>query len=316
MLEGRVIKSTGSWYEVETTDGEVYTCRIVGKFRLEGKRITNPVAVGDEVRIQLEADGEQGLIKEILPRTNFVLRQSPKSRMEMHLMAANIDQGVVITTIVQPKLKPGFIDRFLLMLEPYEIPGVVVFNKADLYGQGEMNVYNYLREIYEEIGYEVLLTSAVEGKGLVELREVLKGKISLISGQSGVGKSSLVNCIQPNLELRIQELSDFSGKGMHTTTFAEMYRLDENTSIIDTPGIKSLTFNHLEPQMVAHNFREFFALSEGCRFGGKCLHRDEPGCAVKEALEEERISPLRYENYLMILQEVEEQNYWERHKEF
>lgn len=316
MLEGRVVKSTGSWYEVETAGGQVYTCRIVGKFRLEGKRITNPVAVGDLVKIEMEGDEGQGLIKEILPRANYVLRQSPKSRMDMHLMAANIDQGVVITTIVQPKLKPGFIDRFLLMLEPYEIPGIIVFNKADLYGQGELNVYNYLREIYEEIGYQVLLTSAVKGEGLVELREALKGKISLISGQSGVGKSSLVNCIQPNLELRIQELSDSSGKGMHTTTFAEMFRLDENTSIIDTPGIKSLTFNHLEPQMVAHNFRELFALSEDCRFGGKCLHRDEPGCAVKAAVEEERVSPLRYENYLMILQEVEEQNYWERNKEF
>lgn len=301
---------------METAGGQVYTCRIVGKFRLEGKRITNPVAVGDLVKIEMEGDEGQGLIKEILPRANYVLRQSPKSRMDMHLMAANIDQGVVITTIVQPKLKPGFIDRFLLMLEPYEIPGVIVFNKADLYGQGELNVYNYLREIYEEIGYQVLLTSAVKGEGLVELREALKGKISLISGQSGVGKSSLVNCIQPNLELRIQELSDSSGKGMHTTTFAEMFRLDENTSIIDTPGIKSLTFNHLEPQMVAHNFRELFALSEDCRFGGKCLHRDEPGCAVKAAVEEERVSPLRYENYLMILQEVEEQNYWERNKEF
>ncbi|MBK7408608.1 MAG: ribosome small subunit-dependent GTPase A [Saprospirales bacterium] len=317
MLEGRVIKSTGSWYEVETTDGAVYTCRIVGKFRMDGIRITNPVAVGDRVRVELEAgDDTQGLIKEILPRANYVIRQSPKGKVEMHLMASNIDQGVVIATIVQPKLKQGFIDRFLLMLEPYEIPGVVVFNKADLYGEGEMNVYEFLRDIYVSIGYEVVLTSAVNGTGLEELRELFKGKISLISGQSGVGKSSLVNSIQPNLTLRTQDLSDYSGKGMHTTTFAEMYRLDENTSIIDTPGIKSLTFNHLEPQMVAHNFREFFALSEDCRFGGSCLHRNEPGCAVKAALEEGIVSPLRYENYLMILQEVEDQNYWERNKEF
>ena len=315
-FDGRVIKSTGSWYEVELKDGQVLTCRIVGKFRLEDKRITNPVAVGDEVRVELEADETQGLIKEILPRRNLIIRQSPKGRVEMHLMAANIDQAVVIATIVQPNLKQGFIDRFLLMLEPYEIPGVVVFNKADLYGQGERNVFGYLRDIYEGIGYQVFLTSALNGEGIGELRELLKDKISLIGGQSGVGKSSLVNSIQPRLSLRTEDLSDYSGKGKHTTTFAEMYRLDFGGAIIDTPGLKSLSFNHLEPQMVAHNFREFFALSEDCRFGGGCLHRNEPGCAVKEALENEQISPLRYENYLAILQEVEEQNYWERNKEF
>ena len=316
MHEGRVIKSTGSWYEVELEDGRVLTCRIVGKFRLEGQRITNPVAVGDRVKVELESDEGQGMIKEILPRRNYVVRQSPKGRLDLHLMAANLDQAVVIATIVQPNLKQGFIDRFLLMLEPYEIPGVIVFNKADLYGGGEMNVFNFLRDIYEPIGYKVLLTSAVDGAGLDEFRAVLKDKISLISGQSGVGKSSLVNSVQPQLELRTQDLSDSSGKGMHTTTFAEMHRLEFGGAIIDTPGIKTLAFNNLEPQMVAHNFRELFALSEGCRFGGSCLHRDEPGCAVKAALEEGIVSELRYINYLTILQEVEDQNYWERNKEF
>lgn len=316
MLEGRVIKSTGSWYEVELEDGQVMTCRIVGKFRLEGMRITNPVAVGDLVMVEMEGDEGQGMIKEVLPRKNYVVRQSPKGRMDVHLMAANIDQAVVIATITQPNLKQGFIDRFLLILEPYEIPGIIVFNKCDLYEEGDMNMYEYLRDIYEPIGYQVLLTSAVDGTGLEELREVLKGKITLIGGQSGVGKSSLVNSIQPKLELRTQDLSDFSGKGMHTTTFAEMHRLDFGGAIIDTPGIKSLAFNNLEPQMVAHNFRELFALSDGCRFGGSCLHRNEPGCAVKAAIEEGTISELRYINYLTILQEVEDQNYWERNKEF
>lgn len=316
MLQGRVIKSTGSWYEVELADGQVMTCRIVGKFRLEGMRITNPVAVGDLVRVEPEGGEGQGMIKEVLPRKNYVVRQSPKGRMDVHLMAANIDQAVVIATMVQPNLKQGFIDRFLLILEPYEIPGIIVFNKCDLYEEGDMNVYEYLRDIYESIGYRVLLTSAVTGEGLEALREVLKDKISLVGGQSGVGKSSLVNGIQPQLELRTQDLSDFSGKGMHTTTFAEMHRLDFGGAIIDTPGIKSLTFNNLEPQMVAHNFRELFVLSEGCRFGGSCLHRDEPGCAVKAAVEEGTISELRYINYLTILQEVEDQKYWERNKEF
>jgi ribosome biogenesis GTPase len=316
MHEGRVIKSTGSWYEVELEDGQVLTCRIVGKFRLEGMRITNPVAVGDLVMVEMEGEEGQGMIKEVLPRKNYVVRQSPKGRMDVHLMAANIDQAVVIATITQPNLKQGFIDRFLLILEPYEIPGIIVFNKCDLYEEGDMNMYEYLRDIYEPIGYQVLLTSAVDGTGLEELREVLKDKITLIGGQSGVGKSSLVNAIQPKLELRTQDLSDFSGKGMHTTTFAEMHRLDFGGAIIDTPGIKSLAFNNLEPQMVAHNFRELFALSDGCRFGGSCLHRNEPGCAVKAAIEEGTISELRYINYLTILQEVEDQNYWERNKEF
>jgi ribosome biogenesis GTPase len=316
MLEGRVIKSTGSWYEVALADGQVLTCRIVGKFRLEGMRITNPVAVGDLVMVEMEGDEGQGMIKEVLPRKNYVVRQSPKGKMDIHLMAANIDQAVVIATITQPNLKQGFIDRFLLILEPYEIPGIIVFNKCDLYEEGDMNMYEYLRDIYEPIGYQVLLTSAVDGTGLEELREVLKEKITLIGGQSGVGKSSLVNAIQPKLELRTQDLSDFSGKGMHTTTFAEMHRLDFGGAIIDTPGIKSLAFNNLEPQMVAHNFRELFALSDGCRFGGSCLHRTEPGCAVKVAIEEGTISELRYINYLTILQEVEGQNYWERNKEF
>ncbi len=311
-----MIKSTGSWYQVRLANGETINCRIIGKFRLEGKKLTNPVAVGDEVEIVIEDDDrETGTIKTILPRKNYVLRQSPRKKHDLHLLASNVDQAMIVMTIVQPNLKQGFIDRFLLMTEPYNIPTVIVFNKADLYSEGDLGVYQYLKEIYEKIGYTVLLVSALEQEGLDALAAILKDKVTLISGQSGVGKSTLINAVHPELELRTQDLSDYSGKGQHTTTFYEMHQLSFGGSIIDTPGIKTLAFNNLEPMDVAHNFREFFALSEDCRFGGNCLHRNEPGCAVKEAVEEGEVSELRYVNYLTLLEEMEDQNYWERHRD-
>jgi ribosome biogenesis GTPase len=316
MQTGTVIKSTGSWYNVRL-DGsnELLQCRIVGKFRLDDVPLTNPVAVGDRVEVHPEGSG-QGMIKKILPRKNYVVRQSPRRKHDLHLLAANIDQAVLITTIVQPDLKPGFIDRFLVMTERDEIPVTIVFNKADVYDEEDLERFEEMKSIYGKIGYGILLTSVPQGLGLDALAALLKDKTTLLSGQSGVGKSSLVNAIQPQLELRTGDISDYSGKGQHTTTFAEMFELDFGGFLIDTPGIKTLGFNDKDKANIAHSFREFFALSENCKFGGACLHRDEPGCAVHEALRRGELSELRYANYLGLLDEVEEQNYWERKKEF
>ncbi|MCG8329351.1 MAG: ribosome small subunit-dependent GTPase A [Chitinophagales bacterium] len=318
MKKGVITKSTGSWYQVKSEEGEIIKCRITGKFRLDGMRLTNPVAVGDEVAIEIEGSEQEpiGTIKEILPRKNYVVRQSPRKKHNLHLLASNVDQAILIVTVVHPMLKQGFIDRFLLMTEPYEIPTVIVFNKADLYQDEDLDAFILLKDIYNNIGYEVLLTSATKGFGIDELKALLKDKCTLISGQSGVGKSTLINSIDKELEIRTGELSDYSGKGQHTTTFAEMHFLQDGSAIIDTPGIKTLSFNHFEPMDVAHNFREFFQYSENCKFGGNCLHRNEPGCAVKAAIEEETLSELRYINYLTLLEEIEGQNYWERHKEY
>jgi ribosome biogenesis GTPase / thiamine phosphate phosphatase len=315
MIEGTVIKSTGSWYIVRRDDDNSRVqCRIVGKFRLDDMNLTNPVAVGDKVLFVLEAE-EKGSIKKILPRQNYVARQSPRKKHDIHLLAANIDQALLFVTIVEPNLKQGFIDRFLLTTEPHDIPTIIVFNKADVYSETDLALFNEMKNIYEKIGYTVILISSTEGVGLEALRTLLKDKITMISGQSGVGKSSAVNAIQPQMVLKTGEISDHSGKGQHTTTFAEMFDLSFGGYLIDTPGIKTLAFNNLEPMDVAHNFREFFKLSDHCRFGRSCLHRNEPHCAVKNALEMEEISHLRYQNYMNILEEVEDLNYWERHKD-
>jgi ribosome biogenesis GTPase len=314
MQNGVVIKSTGSWYQVRRDgDDKTIICRIVGKHRLNNLLLTNPVAVGDRVQFVLEDDGN-GMIRKISPRVNYVARQSPHNRMAMHLVAANIDQAILFTTVVFPTFKAGFIDRFLLMTEPRNIPTIIVFNKADLYDDIAMDNYLEIRNIYQKIGYTVLLVSAIHDQGLEPLKAILKDKVTLLSGQSGVGKSSVVNAMQPQLDLRTGDISDYSGKGQHTTTFAEMHPLSFGGSLIDTPGMKILGFNNLDKFDIAHNFREIFETSKQCRFGGSCLHREEPHCAVKAAVEKGEIAETRYGNYLVILGEAEEQKHWEKNK--
>lgn len=309
LREGTVFKSTGSWYQVVGRDGKVTPSRITGKHRLDKEKITNPIGVGDEVIYTIEPDGA-GLIREILPRRNYVVRQSPRQKHQVHFLATNIDQAMLITTIVEPNLKQGFIDRFLLMTEPYEIPTFILFNKCDVYDEEAWFLFEALKSLYEKIGYTIMAFSSLTGEGLAPIRALLKDKRTLIAGQSGVGKTTFINNLDPLLSLRTTELSDFSGKGQHTTTFAEMYKLSGGGEIIDTPGIKSLSFNHLSEQDVAHNFREIFKYSDQCRFGD-CTHRNEPGCAVKAAIEIGQISQLRYSNYVQILEEIENQSYWE-----
>lgn len=312
---GKVIKSTGSWYQVLLMDtNEVVDARIRGKFRLDGKRLTNPVGVGDIVELEMDEKENTGLITKIENRRNYVVRQSPRQKHHLHLLASNIDQALLIVTVVQPNLKQGFIDRFLLLTEPRDIPVIICFNKSDLYSEDDLLIAKYLCGLYEKIGYGTIVVSAIDGSRIDELRSLLNHKTTLISGQSGVGKSTLLNAIEPSLNLRTGDISDYSGKGQHTTTFAELFQLDADTAIIDTPGIKTLSYNNMEVLDVAHNFREFFEISSNCRFHN-CTHRNEPGCAVKAALEDGTISELRYQNYLTILDEVERQNHWERHRD-
>lgn len=323
MKTGIVIKSTGSWYKIlpvendveiqHWSDEDVVEARIKGKFRLAGLPITNPIAVGDVVDFEIEQE-EKGMIKHIHPRKNYVARQSPRKKHELHLLSSNVDQAVLVVSLKYPDLKMGFIDRFLLMTEPQDIPVIILVNKIDLLDEDDFDLLGGLAMMYEKIGYQVLPISATKGDGIEQLKEILKGKQTLISGQSGVGKSTLLNALENSLDIKVAPISDYMGKGQHTTTFAEMHSLSFGARIIDTPGIKTLSFNNLEPQDVAHNYREFFIASENCKFGGNCLHRNEPKCAVKEAIESGEISDIRYASYLQILEEVEAQNYWERHK--
>jgi ribosome biogenesis GTPase len=310
-MKGVVLKSTGSWYQVRSFEsGELFNCRIKGKFRVAGIKSTNPIAVGDVVHFHLEDHQEgQGIISAIQDRKNYIVRKSVNLSKQVHIIASNMDQALLVTTLAQPMTSTGFMDRFLSTAEAYSIPTIIVFNKIDLYDEEEMMELEYREAVYSTIGYKVLKTSAMRGIGLEKLKEELKDKTTLLSGHSGVGKSTLVNAVEPNLDLRTGTVSLSHRKGQHTTTFAEMHPLRMGGDVIDTPGIKGFGMVNMKKEEISHFFPEIFALSEQCRFHN-CMHLNEPECAVKSALEENKIAPTRYESYLNQLNDYDEQTHY------
>lgn len=310
-MKAVIYKSTGSWYTAKTEAGEFVQARIKGKFKIGGITSTNPIAVGDIVEIEREKDQtveHSYSITEIANRRNYINRISPHKKYRHHIVAANLDQTMLFATIKEPRTSQGFIDRFLIASEAYHIHANIVFNKADIYKQKETDVFEEWKAMYETAGYNVFLMSMETNEGVEEVKQALKNKITLISGHSGVGKSTFINAVLPNLDLRTEEVSDWSGKGMHTTTFAEMYDLPFGGSMIDTPGVKEFGLVDISKQELSHYFPEMRVLINDCQFNN-CLHLEEPGCAVKNAVAKETLHPLRYISYAGILATIEEKKY-------
>lgn len=305
-MQGTVLKSTGSWYQVKTDDGEVISCRIVGKLRLHGIKSTNPVAVGDVVDFEMEDGENTGVIKEIHDRRNYIIRKSVNLSKQTQIIAANLDQAILIVTLDFPKTFPRFIDRFLATAEAYNVPGVVVFNKIDLYNEPTLDELEFFTYVYQDAGYKVLHTSVPGLLGLEELKEVLKDKTSLLSGHSGVGKSTIINTIQPELDLKTSEISSSHEQGQHTTTFAEMFDLSFGGSIIDTPGIRGFGLVDMEKEEIGDYFPEIFALKGDCKFNN-CLHLEEPGCAVKVAVDAGKLAYTRYDSYVNFVEGTDDE---------
>lgn len=309
-MKGTVYKSTGSWYIVKTEDKTFVPCRIKGKFKID-KEITstNPIAVGDEVLVEME-DGEQqtGMIIGIEKRKNYLIRSSPHSKYHKHIVASNLDQSIILATIKNPKTSMGFIDRFLISCEAYHIPAVLVFNKSDTHDAEDHEYYHEIKKRYNQIGYPVYLISAENENILESLEHIFKNKISLLTGHSGVGKSTVINKLIPSLDIRVQQVSDWSGKGMHTTTFAEMYDLPFGGELIDTPGIRELGIVDISRSELSGYFPEMAKLLNQCKYNN-CTHFNEPGCAIKEAVSKGIISEERYVSYAKIYESIDEKKY-------
>ena len=298
-MQGLITKSTGSWYQVQTADKQKFDCRIKGKFRIKGITTTNPLAVGDVVDFEMEPEQGTGVINTLHPRKNYIIRKSINLSKQAQIIAANLDQALLVVTLASPRTSLGFIDRFLVTAEAYDIPARLIFNKLDLFSGEGLEILADYKSIYENIGYPCYEVSALDGTNIDEVKALLKDKVTLFSGHSGVGKSTLINVLLPELELRTGEVSGWSDKGMHTTTFAEMFELPQGGFIIDTPGIRELGVIDIEKHELGRFFPEMRARMEDCRFKN-CRHINEPGCAVLEALENGEIELSRYESYLSI----------------
>lgn len=308
-MRGLVYKSTGSWYIVKDENGKTFNARIKGIFKIDGITSTNPLAVGDEVGMEMENELEStATITEIHPRRNYITRQSPAHKKHHHIVATNLDQSLLFATLKDPKTSQGFMDRFLVTCEAYHVPAIIVFNKADLYRKKELEKYDRLNEIYTNIGYKIFRMSVSTGEGVEEVKQLLKDKTTLMSGHSGVGKSSFINAIFPELKLKTQDVSGWSGKGLHTTTFAEMFDLPFGGRLIDTPGLREFGIVDITKQELSHYYPEMRVLINECQFNN-CLHIDEPGCAIKKALVEGLIHEERYISYYNILESIEKETY-------
>ncbi len=305
--QGTVVRSSGSVYGVRTAAGTLIDCRVKGNFRLKGIRSTNPVAVGDHVCFDIREDGTAYIV-DILERRNYIVRKASNLSKQSHILAANLDQCFLVVTISHPVTATTFIDRFLATAEAYRVPVVLVFNKTDLYNDEEREELEYLTALYENIGYRCMHTSVVGGIGVEELKEAMRGKVSLLAGNSGVGKSSLVNAVVPEVATKVGEISKTHDTGMHTTTYTEMFEFMPGSYIVDTPGVKGFGTFDMEIEEISHYFVEFFELSKECRYGN-CTHTHEPGCAVLEALERGELAPSRYQSYLSMLEDKGEGKY-------